>query len=1161
MKASSQRMAGVSLAGVVCLGLWLWSSQRGGPGGSSTGLGTLTQPEPRAPVSAVMGGAVTERSDRSDRSRGLGSVEAFSSWADKYARASKAEKVALLAEGAKLAAERRAEMRRLITTDPKAALDAALPYRLRKQLPESITGQLEQPVRGRGDFKVVYSTRPPGGGSDVPPTEYWVALHQTSYRAYTYGSRLTQPSRAGLFLHGIALAGAPADGGGNGAGAPIMALSPEAGRILEPEEARDAVAAGQAAAEAICGATGLSSQSQGGQVLVEFGEKLFPFCRGAHAAQFNRHLTQLHNEPQRWNMGGFTPASHATDTLPPPGRSPTQGIKKLLYMRALFADDPVPPQDEDGAQATVKASNQYFYENSYGTLSIETTLTPLLRLPQVRNYYGEIGPLFQQIRIFPEAAAEAAKLGYFVRDYDFAYVLFNVLPQAGWGGRSDGLLNQSPGAITHEIGHNLGLGHAYSWDPSGRFPPWPVPLAWPVLLPVDPDSYIGHGDINAPNNGLVTPAPFQDYGDPYDVMGSGPGHFGAFAKWVLNWLPDNYVKQAKASTTNRIYAFDTPRIKEGRFYAVRTHKDFQPNLPRPVEREYWASFRQGFPDNPWESGGIQLHWSYGGINTLLDTTPETSYAKQDAAIVVGRTFSDPPAELHFTPIAQGGGPDPSDKWIDLVVHVGPFPQNRPPVISLQASALTVTNGATVTFTVTAQDPDGDALAYNWDFGDHSFGLNTNFMFKTFTTNGQYVVRVEVSDMKGGLTSAFVVVTVGNPATFSISGRVLDIFGNPVAGARVHNSGLLPPPDTPLLPDGIQTNSTVTQLGTYRYTYTDSLGYYTIGNILPGVYTNRAFRYGYRIDPFNFGDPVELTNGSANNVDFLAKPITRLRVERITDAAENGVDAGSFNIIREGDLSAELRVRYLFSGRALIGTDFVPPPGNLFTNPITGMVTTSAVGFITIPGGQASTNLDIVAIDNPDGFGPTSVRLTLMLAPNDLRITTMLTNVITTNGMFMITNTMFISVTNIVRIPGWEVLQVGSTASNFWFQTDPTYVLSHAEATLNILDDDPPGTPLVAVVAAQVALYGETVIPGDSDAVETRPDNAMLAFIRLGAPIDTDLVIHYTLSGDAENGVDFLELPGTVTIPAGEERSRPSATARATRSSRCRARAPSTRICS
>jgi hypothetical protein len=44
---------------------------------------------------------------------------------------------------------------------------------------------------------------------------------------------------------------------------------------------------------------------------------------------------------------------------------------------------------------------------------------------------------------------------------------------------------------------------------------------------------------------------------------------------------------------------------------------------------------------------------------------------------------------------------------------------------------------------------------------------------------------------------------------------------------------------------------------------------------------------------------------------------------------------------------------------------------------------------------------------------------------------------------------------------------------------------------------------------------------------------MLAFIRVGAPVDAPLIVRYTLSGEAINGVDYVALPGTVTIPAGE----------------------------
>lgn len=1137
MKAQSRLLwcAGLGLLGIVSLGLWL---AREKPRSRATGPVVDAAPSVTAPTAApaVSPSVSSAPAPVPAASSAVSPLDAFKLWAEQYAAAPPEGRGALLAGGEKLAAARRAEMARLIQSDPAEALAQALPYKLRKALPGSILAQIEQPVSGRGEFKAVYSTPPPGGGV-TPRTEYEVILHRRAYAAYTYGPRLQQPSRKGVVLHGIAVTEPAADGR---AETPLMAVSPAAGRVLEAEEAQDAIADGRAKADPVCGVTGETVPAVAAPALVEFGENLYPFCRPVHAAHFNAEITRAQNDTRLWNAAGFTPASHTGDPLPPEARSATQGIKKLLYMRVLFADDPVPPQDEDGAQAQAKATDQYFYDNSYGTVSLKTTVTPLIRLPQKRNYYGELfKPMPTQARIFPETAAMAATMGYFVADYDFAYVLFNVLPQAGYGGRSDGLLNGSPGALTHEIGHNFGLGHAYSWDPSGRFPPRPVPLQWPVLLPVDPDSVVGHSDINAANNGLTTPAPFQDYGDPYDVMGSGPGHFGAVAKWVLNWLPDHYVKHAKASTTNRVFAFDTPRLISGRTYAVRIHKDFQPSLFGPLEREYWVSYRQGFAENPWASGGVQIHWNYGGINTLLDTTYETSYSKQDAAVVVGRTFSDIAAGLHFTPIAQGGGPDPWDKWIDVVTHKGPFPLNQPPVVDFQASGLTVTNGATVTFTVTAQDPDGDALAYHWDFGDHSFGLNTNVMSKTFTTNAQYVVRIEVSDMKGGLTSAHVVVTVGNPTTFSVSGRVLDIYGNPVANARVHNSGVLPPPDTPVLPDGIQTNSTVTQLGTYRYAYTDSQGYYTIGNIPPGIYTNRCFRYGYRTSPFNFGDPLSLTNGNAENFDFIARPLPRVTVRRTSDASENGVTNGIFTLTRDGDLGADLRVRYFLSGPAVMAADYQVPPGNFFTNPVNMAVTSNTVGFVTIPAGSNTATVPIRGIPDTTGFGPLDARLTILHQTGEVRIVTVLTNVLTTNGPVVITNTMFVNRTNAVRIPGWEVLEYGPTNALTWFQTDPTYIFEHGEATLRISDDEPAAQPSVAVLGLQTILTvniptGENyTLAGDSDAVETRGDNAMLVFVRLGAPIDQPLTINYTLSGAAVNGVDFVELPGVVTIPAGE----------------------------
>ena len=167
--------------------------------------------------------------------------------------------------------------------------------------------------------------------------------------------------------------------------------------------------------------------------------------------------------------------------------------------------------------------------------------------------------------------------------------------------------------------------------------------------------------------------------------------------------------------------------------------------------------------------------------------------------------------------------------------------------------------------------------------------------------------------------------------------------------------------------------------------------------------------------------------------------------------------------------SDLRVRYFLSGSAVIGTDYIPPPGNLFTNPMTGVRTTNVIGFATIPAGFNATDVSIPPINDNFGFGAVDVRMTLMLQTGGVRIVSMATNILTTNGTVVITNTMFVSVTNAYAIPGWEIFQVGANAAQTWFQTDPTYVLGHAETTVRIADDDPPALPSVAVVAIQASV--------------------------------------------------------------------------------------------
>ena len=134
--------------------------------------------------------------------------------------------------------------------------------------------------------------------------------------------------------------------------------------------------------------------------------------------------------------------------------------------------------------------------------------------------------------------------------------------------------------------------------------------------------------------------------------GAGAYHFNAQFKNTLGWLPDSAVHNVLSNGVYRIYAFDSPNRVDGRFYAAHVTKDYR--------RDYWIEFRQRFTSNPWAQNGVLLNWSpwesSSGGTHLLDTTPGTptsNSSREDAAVVIGRTFTDPGAGVHITPIARG----------------------------------------------------------------------------------------------------------------------------------------------------------------------------------------------------------------------------------------------------------------------------------------------------------------------------------------------------------------------------------------------------------------------------------------------------------------------------------------------------------------------------
>jgi len=462
------------------------------------------------------------------------------------------------------------------------------------------------------------------------------------------------------------------------------------------------------------------------------------------------------------------PSSKAVK-LRPPATALSRPRLRIAVIGLAFPDRPPPSVPVEDLTAAMSELSQYFHEVSYSAQIMEWQIAAWRMSRRSYEDYrcADTDPNRDPMREMQEEALALADPEIDYSQFDLFMLLLPADARCRLGGgvasqgpaewnTADGTVemtasmivaSRSPWLKIHEVGHNLTLDHASSLTCEGAH------------FLTDP---------------LASGCTHWEYGDPFDPMGVGYGHFSAFSKRQVGYLsPSATAPQRVLTVTNpgdyAIEVLARPRqAGETGIKAIR--------LPHKGVSYTWVEYRQeiGFDEDPFyfddesvfgnppimEGAFVRVELTPserkpGGVVPpihLLDGTPgRQQFEASHMYFPVGRTFYDPDSQYAVTPIAQT--PD------RLTVRVAQFPP-----LSCSPAVQLASVGSTVSFTA-----NGGQAPYLWSSpGSPSQGSSNTFA-TSFNQPGTYMV------------------SVGVPGTSLVDGCRVDVVSGPAMRITVNGS--------------------------------------------------------------------------------------------------------------------------------------------------------------------------------------------------------------------------------------------------------------------------------------------------------------------------------------------------------------------------------------